>query len=84
MNQYISHFLVSRFDDPAKSWSGYVHFFRCLFLVEPFKIRQANRFEFVHGQYNFFQTRGGNSPWLKVCAARQAIYLSGAFGSDHV
>jgi hypothetical protein len=47
IDQGVGNLFMCRFEDPAESLAGNIHFFRGIGLVESFQIRQADRFELI-------------------------------------
>ncbi len=49
MNQGIGNLFVGGFEDPAERLAGNTHFFCGISLIEPFKVRKADRLKLIDG-----------------------------------
>ena len=65
VHQDIGYLFVRRFNDSAECLPGNIHSGRCIFLIQKFVVRQANRFKFIQVQNDLFKLRRWDSPGLK-------------------
>ena len=47
VNKCIGNLFMCRFEDPAESLAGNIHFFRSIGLVESLQVRQADRLKLI-------------------------------------
>ena len=83
VDKNIGDLAPSGLDDATERRARHLHAGGCLFLVEPLKIREPERFELVQGHDNLFEGMDWNSRGSEHRCGGLAGDLAAAGGSGH-